>query len=464
MALKISNTLTGQMEEFRPLEDNLVRMYTCGPTVYGYAHIGNFRTFIFEDVLKRYLRFKGYRIKHVMNITDVDDKTIRDSKASEPSQLRKYTDQYTTAFMEDCRQLRIEEPDLVVHATDHIPEMVSLIERLTAKGHTYEKDGSIYFRIASFKDYGKLSKLDKEGIKPGARVDVDEYEKQDARDFVLWKAPKPEEPFWTTSIGSGRPGWHIECSAMSMKYLGDSFDLHCGGVDNIFPHHENEIAQSESVTGKPFVRYWMHGEHLIVEGEKMSKSKGNYYTLRDLLQKGIDPLDVRYVLLSIPYKHKLNFTFDALRQARSSLRRLQDFQIRLKTDHFPHEATAELHPLLKQAREQFEQAMDDDLNTAQALAVLFDLVREINIAMDQKGVSEEDHAAIHKAVAEINEVFDILAEPESEMDSRIRELIEQRNAARRARNFPLADQFRSQIYEMGYIIEDTREGTRWKKR
>jgi len=452
------------MEEFRPLEDNLVRMYTCGPTVYGYAHIGNFRTFIFEDVLKRYLRFKGYRIKHVMNITDVDDKTIRDSKASEPSQLRKYTDQYTTAFMEDCRQLRIEEPDLVVHATDHIPEMVSLIERLTAKGHTYEKDGSIYFRIASFKDYGKLSKLDKEGIKPGARVDVDEYEKQDARDFVLWKAPKPEEPFWTTSIGSGRPGWHIECSAMSMKYLGDSFDLHCGGVDNIFPHHENEIAQSESVTGKPFVRYWMHGEHLIVEGEKMSKSKGNYYTLRDLLQKGIDPLDVRYVLLSIPYKHKLNFTFDALRQARSSLRRLQDFQIRLKTDHFPHEATAELHPLLKQAREQFEQAMDDDLNTAQALAVLFDLVREINIAMDQKGVSEEDHAAIHKAVAEINEVFDILAEPESEMDSRIRELIEQRNAARRARNFPLADQFRSQIYEMGYIIEDTREGTRWKKR
>jgi len=464
LALKISNTLTGQMEEFRPLEDNLVRMYTCGPTVYGYAHIGNFRTFIFEDVLKRYLRFKGYRIKHVMNITDVDDKTIRDSKASEPSQLRKYTDQYTTAFMEDCRQLRIEEPDLVVHATDHIPEMVSLIERLTAKGHTYEKDGSIYFRIASFKDYGKLSKLDKEGIKPGARVDVDEYEKQDARDFVLWKAPKPEEPFWTTSIGSGRPGWHIECSAMSMKYLGDSFDLHCGGVDNIFPHHENEIAQSESVTGKPFVRYWMHGEHLIVEGEKMSKSKGNYYTLRDLLQKGIDPLDVRYVLLSIPYKHKLNFTFDALRQARSSLRRLQDFQIRLKTDHFPHEATAELHPLLKQAREQFEQAMDDDLNTAQALAVLFDLVREINIAMDQKGVSEEDHAAIHKAVAEINEVFDILAEPESEMDSRIRELIEQRNAARRARNFPLADQFRSQIYEMGYIIEDTREGTRWKKR
>jgi len=464
LVLKISNTLTGQLEEFKPLEDNLVRMYTCGPTVYGYAHIGNFRTFIFEDVLKRYLRFKGYRIKHVMNITDVDDKTIRDSKASEPSQLRKYTDQYTTAFMEDCRQLRIEEPDLVVHATDHIPEMVSLIERLTAKGHTYEKDGSIYFRIASFKDYGKLSKLDKEGIKPGARVDVDEYEKQDARDFVLWKAPKPEEPFWTTSIGSGRPGWHIECSAMSMKYLGDSFDLHCGGVDNIFPHHENEIAQSESVTGKPFVRYWMHGEHLIVEGEKMSKSKGNYYTLRDLLQKGIDPLDVRYVLLSIPYKHKLNFTFDALRQARSSLRRLQDFQIRLKTDHFPHEATAELHPLLRQAREQFEQAMDDDLNTAQALAVLFDLVREINIAMDQKGVSEEDHAAIHKAVAEINEVFDILAEPESEMDSRIRELIEQRNAARRARNFPLADQFRSQIYEMGYIIEDTREGTRWKKR
>ena len=464
MVLKISNTLSGHLEEFKPLEDNLVRMYTCGPTVYGYAHIGNFRTFIFEDVLKRYLRFKGYRIKHVMNITDVDDKTIRDSRAKDPSQLREYTDQYTAAFMEDCRQLRIEEPDLVVHATDHIPEMVSLIERLTTKGHTYEKDGSIYFRIASFKDYGKLSKLDTEGIKPGARVDVDEYEKQDARDFVLWKAPKPEEPFWTTSIGSGRPGWHIECSAMSMKYLGDSFDLHCGGVDNIFPHHENEIAQSESVTGKPFVRYWMHGEHLIVEGEKMSKSKGNYYTLRDLLQKGIDPLDVRYILLSIPYKHKLNFTFDALRQARSSLKRLQDFRIRLKADQSPLGAAAELHPLLKQAREQFEQAMDDDLNTAQALAALFELVREINIAMDKKGVSKEDRAAIQNTVDEMNEVFDILAEPEAEMDSRIRELIEQRNAARKARNFPLADQFRAQIYEMGYIIEDTREGTRWKKR
>jgi cysteinyl-tRNA synthetase len=439
-------------------------MYTCGPTVYGYAHIGNFRTFIFEDVLKRYLRFKGYRVKHVMNITDVDDKTIRDSRATEPSQLREYTDQYTTAFMEDCRQLRIEEPDLVVHATDHIPEMVSLIERLTAKGHTYEKDGSIYFRIASFKEYGRLSKLDAEGIKAGARVDVDEYDKQDARDFVLWKAAKPGEPFWETSIGPGRPGWHIECSAMGLKYLGETFDLHCGAVDLIFPHHENEIAQSESDTGKPFVRYWVHGEHLIVDGEKMSKSKGNYYTLRDLLGKGVGALDVRFALLSVPYKRKLNFTFEALHQASSSLKRLHDFALRLRTGRFKTGANQAVLRLADEALARFEQAMDEDLNTAQGLAALFDLVREVNTSMDQGAVLEEDCVAIQKILRRIDQVVDILAEPESEVDSHIRELIEQRNAARKARNFALADQFRSQIYEMGYIIEDTREGTRWKKR
>ncbi len=462
--LKISNTLSGQLEEFYPLEDSLVRMYTCGPTVYGYAHIGNFRTFIFEDVLKRYLRFKGYRVKHVMNITDVDDKTIRDSMATEPGQLREYTDQYTAAFMEDCRQLRILEPDLVVHATDHIPEMVSLIERLTAKGHTYEKDGSTYFRISSFKNYGKLSKLDAEGIKAGARVDVDEYDKQDARDFVLWKAAKPGEPSWETSIGPGRPGWHIECSAMGLKYLGETFDLHCGAVDLIFPHHENEIAQSESDTGKPFVRYWVHGEHLIVDGEKMAKSKGNYYTVRDLLGKGIDALDVRFALLSVPYKRKLNFTFEALHQAGSSLKRLQDFVLRLSTDRFKTGANQAVMRLADEALARFEQAMDEDLNTAQALAALFDLVREVNTAMDQGAVLEEDRAAIHKALNEMNQVFDILAEPESEVDSHIRELIEQRNDARKAKDFASADRFRSQIYEMGYIIEDTREGTRWKKR
>jgi len=313
--LKISNTLSGKLEEFHPLDDKQVRMYTCGPTVYDYAHIGNFRTFVFQDVLKRYLRFKGYQVAHVMNITDVDDKTIRNSGASNPAQLRAYTDQFTAAFFEDCGKLRIERPDIVAHATDHIPEMVALIQTLNSKGYTYEKDGSIYFRISQFKDYGKLSKLDAEGILAGARVDVDEYGKQDARDFVLWKATKNGEPHWETALGPGRPGWHVECSAMSMKYLGESFDLHCGAVDLVFPHHENEIAQSEAATEKPFVRYWMHGEHLIVEGEKMSKSKGNFYTLRDLAEKGIDPLAVRYALQSVPYRRQLNFTFDLLHQA-----------------------------------------------------------------------------------------------------------------------------------------------------
>ena len=462
--LRISNTLSGKVEDFHPLDDNLVRMYTCGPTVYGYAHIGNFRTFIFEDVLKRYLQFKGFRVKHVMNITDVDDKTIRDSRATEPGKLREYTDHYTAAFMEDCRQLRIETPDLVVHATDHIPEMVQMIERLTVKGYTYQKDGSIYFRISNFKDYGKLSKLDADGIKMGARVDVDEYEKQDARDFVLWKSPKPGEPFWETAIGPGRPGWHIECSAMGMKYLGESFDLHCGGVDLIFPHHENEIAQSEADTGKPFVRYWMHGEHLIVEGEKMSKSKGNYYTLRDLLQKGIDPVEVRYTLLSVPYKRKLNFTFDGLHQAKSSLERLHDFHLRLRQERFQPGQNDDISRTVEKAVTKFEQALDDDLNTAQALGALFDLVRDVNAAMDQNLVLEEDRAGILRVLDRIDRVFDILAKAESELEGRIQELIGQRNAARKARNFVLSDQIRLQIYEMGYIIEDTREGTRWKRR
>ncbi len=462
--LRITNTLSGQLEEFRPLEDDLVRMYTCGPTVYDYAHIGNFRTFIFEDVLKRYLRLKGFQLKHVMNVTDVDDKTIRNSGAKEPGKLREYTDRYTAAFMEDCRQLRIEEADQVVHATDHIPEMVSMIERLSAKGYTYEKDGSIYFRISDFKEYGKLSKLDAEGILAGARVDVDEYDKQDARDFVLWKAPKDGEPYWETALGPGRPGWHIECSAMSMKYLGESFDLHCGGVDNIFPHHENEIAQSEADTGKPFVRYWMHGEHLIVEGEKMAKSKGNYYTLRDLLHKGINPLEVRYLLLSVPYRRKLNFTFDALHQAKSSLRRLHDFQLRLRTGSFRPGDNVDVHPIIQRALEQFEQSMDDDLNTAQALAALFDLVREMNILMDNGLVQEGNRQPIQDALERMNRVFDILEDSGSVVDGNIERLIEERLAARRARNFALADQIRTQLYELGYIIEDTREGTRWKKR
>ena len=462
--LKISNTLSGKLEEFHPLDEKQVRMYTCGPTVYDYAHIGNFRTFVFQDVLKRYLSFKGYRVSHVMNITDVDDKTIRNSSASNPAQLRAYTDQFTAAFFEDCGKLRIQRPDVVAHATDHIPEMVALIQTLNSKGYTYEKEGSIYFRIAQFKDYGKLSKLDAEGIMAGARVDVDEYGKQDARDFVLWKATKNGEPHWETVLGPGRPGWHVECSAMSMKYLGESFDLHCGAVDLVFPHHENEIAQSEAATEKPFVRYWMHGEHLIVEGEKMSKSKGNFYTLRDLAEKGIDPLAVRYALQSVPYRRQLNFTFDLLHQAGKSLARLQDFKLRLTTEKLKPGSSQKVGETTTAALQNFEKAMDDDLNTAQALAAVFDWVRDLNTELSEGRFCEEDRQTALRALEQFNQVLELWRSDDEEIDEKIRSLIEQRTQARKSRNFALADQIRDQIHELGYVLEDTKEGIRWKKR
>ena len=462
--LKISNTLSGKLEEFHPLDENQVRMYTCGPTVYDYAHIGNFRTFVFQDVLKRYLRFKGYQVSHVMNITDVDDKTIRNSGASNPTQLREYTDRFTAAFFEDCGRLHILRPDVVAHATDHISEMVTLIETLNSKGFTYEKEGSIYFRISQFKDYGKLSKLDAEGIMAGARVDVDEYGKQDARDFVLWKATKNGEPHWETTLGPGRPGWHVECSAMSMKYLGESFDLHCGAVDLVFPHHENEIAQSEAATEKPFVRYWMHGEHLIVEGEKMSKSKGNFYTLRDLEEKGIDPLAVRYALQSVPYRRQLNFTFDLLHQAGKSLARLQDFKLRLTTEKLKPGSSQKIQDTTAAALRDFERAMDDDLNTAQALAAVFDWVRDLNTELSEGRFLEDDRQTALRALERFNQVLELWQSGDAEIDDKIRSLIEQRTKARNSRNFALADQIRDQIHELGYVIEDTKEGIRWKKR
>jgi len=461
--LKIFNTLTDRLEEFQPLEGNLVRMYACGPTVYAFAHIGNFRTFVFEDVFKRFLRFKGYKIKHVMNITDVDDKTIRDSKAQDPIRLKEYTDQFTAAFFEDCDQLQIDRPDVISHATTHIPEMIQLILRLKEKGFTYEKEGSVYFSIARFANYGRLSKLNVDGILAGASVDVDEYEKQDARDFVLWKAAKPGEPFWESPFGPGRPGWHIECSAMSLKYLGETFDLHCGAIDLIFPHHENEIAQSEAATGKPFVRYWVHGEHLIVNGEKMSKSKGNFFTLRDLLQRGIDPLAIRYTLASVPYRRKLNFTNDALHQAESSLKRLQELQLRLSTDNFPTGRNEIFSARTLLALQQFEQALDDDLNTAQALAVIFDLVRESNIHMASGEFRDENAALLLEILEKMNQVLRFWRPVQLDLDQQIQLLIEQRNQARREKNFALADEIRGKILELGYLIEDTREGIRWKK-
>jgi cysteinyl-tRNA synthetase len=461
--LRISNTLSGRLEEFQPLVANRVQMYTCGPTVYDFAHIGNFRTFVFEDILKRFLKFKGFEVMHVMNVTDVDDRTIRNSGATEPRKLREYTDRFTQAFLEDCQSLRIEKPDLLVRATDHIDDMVAMILRLKAKGYTYEQDGSTYFKICQFKDYGKLSKLDVAGIRPGARVDVDEYEKQDARDFVLWKAAKTGEPYWDSPLGPGRPGWHIECSAMSTKYLGASFDLHCGAVDLIFPHHENEIAQSEADSGKPFVRYWVHGEHLLVEGEKMAKSKGNFFTLRDPLSRENSPSAVRYTLLSVPYKRQLNFSFDAVRQAESSLQRIEDCLLRLTTESLKPGRNETIQACCAETLQRFAQALDDDLNTAQALAAAFDLVRDVNAALAESALHDENRPEVLDTMVRMNEVLNLWAVPDLTLDDQVRVLIEERNRARQARNFALADQIRNQLHEMGYTMEDTKEGVRWKK-
>ena len=372
--LKLYNTLTNTKEEFKPIEEGVVRLYTCGPTVYDYAHIGNFRTFVFQDLLRRYLCYRKYRVLHVMNITDVDDRIIQNARDLGMS-LKDYTTKYTEAFFQDSKALHIELPELMPRATGHIKEMVELIKRLEARGYTYHRDGSIYFSISRFPGYGRLSKTDFSGIQAGARVDTDKYDKDNARDFALWKAAKEGEDFWETDLGPGRPGWHIECSAMSMKYLGETFDIHVGGIDLVFPHHENEIAQSECATGKPFVHYWVHPEFLIVDGEKMSKSLGNQFTLRDIVAKGHSPELIRFLLLSAHYRKQLNFTADGLKQAQASTQRLEDFILRMKelaVDSAPVEAFA---GEVAAAREKFTEAMDEDLNTSAALAVVFDFVR-----------------------------------------------------------------------------------------
>src|SRR6202050_5709200 len=333
-AVRLHNTLTNRLEPLEPIHQGEVRIYTCGPTVYDYAHIGNFRTFVFQDILRRFLQSREYRVLQVMNLTDVDDRIIQKAAAAGVS-IREYTEKYVQAFLEDMDALHLEKPETIVRATDHIEDMVTLIERLQKKGMTYTSEGSIYFRIARFPEYGKLSKIDVGGMKAGARVDTDRYEKDDARDFALWKSPKPGEHFWETRIGPGRPGWHIECSSMSMKYLGDTLDIHTGGVDLAFPHHENEIAQSEAATGHPFVRIWLHAEHLLVESQKMSKSLGNFYTLRDLLEKGNKPSTLRFLLASVPYRRQFNFTQEGLQQAANSVERLRNFATRLDSGKFP---------------------------------------------------------------------------------------------------------------------------------
>src|SRR5579859_464794 len=466
MALRFYNTLSQQVEEFQPQEDKIVRMYTCGPTVYDYAHVGNFRTFTFYDLLRRWLRARGYRLDHVVNITDVEDKIIRNALAQKKS-VEEYTALYEKAFLDDCRALRLEAPERWARATEHINEMADAIATLGAKGHTYSSDGSVYFRIATFPDYGKLSHNDFSAIRAGARVDVDTYEKADARDFALWKAPKDGEPAWQTPIGKGRPGWHIECSVMAIHYLGETLDIHAGGVDLIFPHHENEIAQSVSLTGKPFARYWLHSEFLLVDGQKMSKSLGNFYTLRDVLGRGYPPETVRYLLASVPYRKQLNFTFEGLKSAATAVERLRNFQLRLDKGKFPPGNNDQIATRTVQAEKQFGESLDDDLNTAGALGALFEYLRDANIAMDA-GEFREDNAGPARAfLRRFDEIFDVLRPSEqavSMSDTDVEGKITTRAQAKKARNFAEADRIRDELLALGVILEDTKDGVRWKRK
>lgn len=463
--LRLKNTLTRAEEEFKPAEGNRVRMYACGPTVYDYGHIGNFRTFVAVDLLRRYLKYLGYEVLHVMNITDIEDKIIR-NMLKEGKSLRDYTEFYTREFLKDCDSLNIERPEVMPRATDHIPEMIEIMNRLERAGHTYTSDGSLYFSISTFEEYGKLSGLKVEGNIAGARVDVDEYEKADARDFVLWKGPKEEgEPRWDSPYGAGRPGWHLECSAMSMKYLGETFDIHCGGVDLIFPHHENEIAQSEGATGKPFVRFWLHAEFLQVEGQKMAKSLGNFHTVRDLISKGYSAEAIRYLLLSVPYRTQLNFTIEGLRAAESALERLKNFRRRVSDFGGAEGSHPRIGDIIARAREAFESGMNDDLNTSNALAAIFEMVRDINIAMDEGNFSADDRDAVLQFLERVDTVLGVLSLEEALMlEPEIEAMIEERNAARRNRDFKRADEIRNQLAERGISLEDTPQGTKWKRK
>jgi cysteinyl-tRNA synthetase len=494
MALRLYNTMSSRIEEFRPLRDSEVRMYACGPTVYDYGHIGNFRTFVAVDLLRRYLRQSGHTIRHVMNITDVDDKIIRNS-ARDGVSVQQYTAKYEKAFLEDAAMIGIEQPTLV-RATEHIPEMVSFVERLVEKGIAYRTDdGSYYFRIAKFPEYGKLSKRDFSGMLDGARVDVDEYDKDSARDFALWKAPKLGEASWDTPIGAGRPGWHLECSVMSMQELGESFDLHAGGEDLIFPHHENEIAQSESLTGKPFANFWFHARFLLVEGEKMSKSLGNFFTLRDLVLKGYKPSSIRYLLTSVPYRNQLNFTFDGLKQAAVSVERLRNFRLRLSAGTFADGSSPEMQALAADTVEKMRAALDDDLNTAQAQAALFEMVRQANTEFDKGGVKKSDVAPLLAALEKFDEVFAVLEDTdvakmkqvlewartegrEKDISDELKEALQSgqlsdveieakiaaMKSARAARDFKKSDAIRAELGETGILIEITKDGIRWRRK
>jgi cysteinyl-tRNA synthetase len=494
MALRLYNTMSSQVEEFHPLRDREVRMYACGPTVYDYGHIGNFRTFIAVDLLQRFLRQSGYKVHYVMNITDLDDKIIRNAARDNVS-VQQYTAKYEKAFLEDAAMIGIEQPKLV-RATEHIAQMADFVAKLVEKGIAYRTDdGSYYFRIAKFPRYGKLSKKDFSGMLDGARVDVDEYDKDSARDFALWKAPKPGEASWDTSIGPGRPGWHLECSVMSMQELGESFDLHAGGEDLVFPHHENEIAQSESLTGKTFARFWFHVRFLLVEGEKMSKSLGNFYTLRDLVLKGHKPSSIRYLLTSVPYRNQLNFTFDGLKQAAVSVERLRGFRQRLTAGSLPSGSNPEMRSLASETVDRMRGALDDDLNTAQAQAAIFEMVRSANSAIDAGGLKADDVPPLLAALEKFDEIFAVLKDDDGPKikqvfdwaptegrdqdisaglreavqsgqlsDAGIEKKIAEMQAARGARDFKASDTLRAELTAAGILIENTKDGVRWRRK
>jgi len=498
MPIRLFNTLSGQLDELVPMDGKALRMYACGPTVYDYGHIGNFRTFLQIDVLRRFLKLTGTPVRHVMNITDVDDRIIQNAAAAGVS-IGDYTARFEQAFFEDLDALRVERPEIMARATEHISRMVELIQRLAAAGAAYQaEDGSWYFRLGSFAEYGKLSKKDFGGMEDGARVDLDKYDKDSARDFALWKAAKPGETSWETAIGRGRPGWHIECSAMAMEYLGESFDLHAGGEDLIFPHHENEIAQSESVTHKPFARHWMHVRFLLVDGRKMAKSEGNFFTLRDLLLKGYKASAIRLALISVPYRHQMNFTLDGLTKTANAIDRLRSFYQRLKNTSWPlgtSHGSVGVDQVTKdqsqEARTKFLTALANDLNTAEAQAAIFDLVRVVNSRADAGFLSQNDVNEVLSVLKEFDAVFDVIEDHDAEptrlalewaeqvgrlgdvvlylleqpaSDEAINALVAERTLAKKQRNFARADQIRTELAEKGVVIEDSKDGSRWKRK
>ena len=466
--LSFFNTLSRQVEEFHPIEDGKVRMYMCGPTVWNFAHIGNFRTFIFGDILRRFLKFKGFDLTHVFNLTDIDDRIIAEAAARNIS-IDEFTAPFIQYFWEDFDALGNERPEITPRATHHIAEMIDIIAKLLENGHAYESEGSIYYRITAFPEYGKLSRINFSGNITGGseRIDTDKYDKEDARDFALWKlVGEDEQPGWDAPFGRGRPGWHIECSAMSMKYLGETFDLHAGGIDLQFPHHENEIAQSEGATGKLFAKYWIHGEFLKIDDVTMSKSKGNFFTFRDLREQGYSALAIRYLLLSVPYRKQLNFTFEGLQGAESTVERLRSFRQRVRESKtFDFKVNSIFGERVASALADFETAMDDDLNTAVALASIHNLIRDLNIQMEAHGLLDLDKELLLETIAKFDSVLGIFGAESTELlDADIEALIAERQNARHNRDFGKSDEIRDLLARKGIVLEDIKDGVRWKRK